>query len=253
MFTNNGIIPTFIINLPHSTDRKEYMKGILSKCNNLSTTFTDGIEGIKLSESDICRQFDSSLAYKRYGRSLNKGEIGCTLSHYKCYKEFCESNYNYVLILEDDITILRNLSILASLSIFIDTKKPTIILLSGDYWYYNKRKIDSEYSLANICDGVGSYAYLINKAAAKLILKKNPKASCVADNWSLYKKQGVRIKAVYPYLIDANIEPFKSSIQQEYHGEKRMNQPINIAVSSYLLSLKKHVLYWIGHFVSKIR
>ena len=111
----------------------------------------------------------------------------------------------------------------------------------------------NETSIADVYDAVGTYAYVINRKGAELILEHNPRASSVADNWSLYRSQGLKLYAVYPYLIDANIENFDSSIEQTYFGEIRKNMPVSFRIKSYYLSLMKKWLLKKGHFVSKIR
>lgn len=247
------MIPTLIINLAQSVSRKAYMDNLIKEYPNLSVTYVGAVYGKSLSQSQLDNCFDMELSYKRYGKKLNSGEIGCTLSHFKCYQQLLSSPNNFTLILEDDITIIRDISNLEWVIPLIDNDIPTVILLSGDYWYYSKRTINNEYEIATVLDAVGTYSYFINKAAAKLITQKNPRPSNVADNWSLYKSQGVKIKAIYPYMIDANISAFESNIKQEYFGECRKNMSLSMVIKALVLSFSKHLLNWRNHFVSKIR
>lgn len=243
---------TWIINLPKDTERRVYMQSLCKAHGITQYEFVDAVYGKSLSLQELSDCFDLELSFKRYGRKLNVGEIGCTLSHYQCYKRLCKSDDHVALILEDDITVLGDLAILQEITQFIDTPSPTIVFLSGDYWYTKKRNLNCT-SVVNVYDAVGSYAYLINKAAAKLILTKNQRPSCTADNWSLYRRQGVRLYAVYPYVIDANIEEFASSILQSTFGEKRKNMPWSMRIPAYCLAFIKKILVKSGHFVSKIR
>lgn len=247
-------ITTYIINLEEAKDRRQYMEHLLTDVSDiLSVTFLQATDGKEMNQQEIAERFDQSLSSKRYGRMLSSGEIGCTLSHYKCYQKMVDSGTSFALILEDDITLIRNIKEILPLIPYVDCAEPTIVFLSGDYWFYKSRKIDENNQIASVYDAVGSYAYLINIAAAKKIMQKNKKPSCVADNWSLYRRQGVRLRAVLPYMIDANIEPFASSINQAYFGEKRENMPWYFRLSSYWLSFWKKVLLKRGMFVSKIR
>lgn len=176
-------ITTFIINLEEAKDRKEYMKNILVTMSDMfAYSFVSAVDGRRMTEQEIGGRFDTALAYKRYGRPLSGGEIGCTLSHYQCYEKIAKLPQNYALVLEDDITILRDMKEIANLIPYIDRDEPAIIFLSGDYWYYRTRKISEHLQLASVYDAVGSYAYLINSAAAKRILEKNELPACVADN-----------------------------------------------------------------------
>ena len=163
------------------------------------------------------------------------------------------SSDSYALILEDDITILRDLSILESIKKHINAITPIILFLSGDYWFYCKKQITDTCSLATVYDAVGSYAYLINRAAAKLLLEKNATPSCLADSWYLTRRQGVKLKAVYPYVVDANIESFSSTIEQKYFGECRRKMPLKMRLNAYWNALVKKLILRFGGFVSKIR
>lgn len=244
---------TFIVNLAKDKERKEYIKKLISKYSFLKTQFIEAVYGKTFSEKELNDSFDLGLAYKRYGRCLNPGEIGCTLSHFKCYRTLLAGNDPYVLLLEDDITILRDFSVIEKIAASLPEDEPWVLFLSGDYWYTTKRRFDENVDLAKVYDAVGTYSYIINRKGAELMLSKNPRASSVADNWSLYRRQGLRLYAVYPYMIDANIESFESSIEQNYFGEVRKNMPWGMRLQAYKLSAIKKFLVKTGHFVSKIR
>lgn len=246
-------VPSYVINLKKAKDRKDYMTKILSCYDFILPEYVEAVDGNLLSDDELFKKFDDVLSYKRYGRDLNRGEIGCTFSHFKCYQHLLESGEEYALILEDDITILRSLEILPKLISILITDEPIVLLLSGDYWYYKSTKINETYKIVSVYDAVGSYAYLINKPAAKLLLTENIKISNVADNWSLYKRQGLRVKAIYPYLIDANIESFDSTINQLYFGECRENMPLDTKLQAFYMAFMKKIIFAFGGFVSKIR
>ena len=243
----------YIINLPKDTKRHEHINQLLASYQWMEKEFVEAVYGKELSENEVCERFDIDLAYKRYGRELNRGEIGCTLSHKSCYEKLVKSNESWAIVFEDDITILHDISPIASIVEQMNDAIPTILFLSGDYWFLSThRRLDS-YKIVSVYDAVGTYAYVVNKKAAELILAKNPKPSFVSDNWLLFRRQGVKLFAINPYLIDANIENFKSSIEQDYFGEKRKNMPLLMALNSYWSSLVKRTLVKTGHFVSKIR
>lgn len=244
---------TYIVNLEKDTIRREYVTELLRPYEWMDCTFVKAVYGKSLTPEELEDIFDLTMAYKRYGRTLNSGEIGCTASHDLIYRQLCESHDEWALVLEDDITILRELPNLDKIAETLSVDVPSVVFLSGDYWYTSLKSLDETLKLACVYDAVGTYAYLINRAAAELITKKNKRPSYVADNWSLFRRQGVRLFALYPYLIDANIEDLGSSIEQTYFGEVRKNMPLLFRIKSYTLSLKKKWLLRKGYFVSKIR
>ena len=232
-------IKALIINLLSDSQRREYMKTLFSASKQIEIKIIEAVDGRAMNGEEINSVFDVYNANKRYGRFLSSGEIGCTLSHFKCYQNLIESSDNYMLILEDDVTPLYPIDNVSVFTQYIDNDEPVIILLSGDYWYTTKKYVTKDFSIAEVYDAVGSYAYLINKSAAKIIISKNIKPDCTADNWSLYKRQGIKIKAIMPYLIDANIESFESTIKQTYFGEIRKNMSFINRLNSIKTSVIK--------------
>lgn len=244
---------TYIVNLEKDVARRTYMSDLLMPYKWIDSSFIKAIYGKVLDSNEINSIFDIRTAYKRYGRYLNPGEIGCTASHDLIYQQLCNSSDEWSLILEDDITILKKLPNLDEIAKILPADKPAVVFLSADYWYTSLKPLNEHLKLAHVFDAVGTYAYMINRAAAKLIKQSNSKPSYVADNWSLFRSQGVRLYAFYPYLIDANIEDFNSSIEQSYFGEIRKNMPLSYKLKSYKISIIKKWLLSKGHFVSKIR
>ena len=128
---------TYIVNLESSPERKEYMENLLKDIPALEYEFIKAVDGRKLTDSERNALFDSSRAFKRYGRECRPGEIGCTLSHQQCYKKIAESAEDYALILEDDIVInCTDNAIWEKMQAFLcKENKPMVLLLSGNYWY----------------------------------------------------------------------------------------------------------------------
>lgn len=241
-------VPTYVINLKDSYNRRNYMEKLLSKYPFIKYDFIEAIDGRIMSESSLNNFFDYNACLKRNGRIINSGEVGCVLSHRKCYENIIQTNKEFALILEDDISVVGdiNSALTSDIIEIMNSNKPRIIFLSGDYWYWKKNPIVSVFY------AVGSYAYLINRAAADIIMNIK-KPYNVADDWDLYKKKGIKFYAVHPYVIDANIQDFQSDIQQEYWGIQRKNMSFSNVMRSYIMGIVKRCLLYIGHFESKIR
>lgn len=241
-------VVTYIVNLVTSTARKKYMQGLLGAYSFLEQEFIEAVDGRILSAQEREQVFDDKTCYKRYGRYINGGEVGCTLSHFKCYNKLTQSDEKFVLILEDDITIMRDLNTLDwdKVTEFMSVNEPRIMFLSGDYWYWDKRLFTRVFS------AVGSYAYFINRAAVHRILEiKRP--SNVADDWDVYKQLGVKLYAVYPYMVDANIEDMPSEIQQDYWGNHKDKMSLKHILRTLYVGFIKRYLVRKGYFESKKR
>ena len=101
----------------------------------LSAEFVEAVDARGMTEREKNVFFDTELFCKRYVKEVRPGEIGCTLSHQKCYRKLVESRDKYALILEDDIVIRHNIDTLVpEIEKLLNTDEPRVILLSGWYW-----------------------------------------------------------------------------------------------------------------------
>ena len=105
------IIDTYIVNLKKHLDRKHHLEKNIETTNvtnYLNIKFIDGVDGNNISAETtlfkICPVwFDPILK-----TSIRLGEIGCALSHYKCWLEFYNSGKDHAIFLEDDIYFIND-------------------------------------------------------------------------------------------------------------------------------------------------
>lgn len=91
-------IQTYVINLITDKFRRNHIKHILNKLNiNYTLVIVE-----KITDS-ILNDINNKCKLK-----LNKGVIGCCLSHLWCIKHAISSKYKHFLILEDDIIFHKN-------------------------------------------------------------------------------------------------------------------------------------------------
>ena len=243
-------LKTYVINLEKSTVRRKHMVDQLAPYPFLDVEFLKAIDGRLLTEEERHTRFDYVRSKKLYGRTLNAGEVGCALSHRKVYQTLLNGDQEYALVLEDDISIKRDLNTLdlSKVDKILRTKRPRVLMLSGDYCFYRKRPYIRIYS------AVGAYAYLINRAAARLILNKiHP--CCVADEWLYYKRKGLQLYAVYPYMIDANIhmDILSSDVKQDTWGIDRSQMAIKEIILGGFTGIIKKLFKRYDHFEYKVR
>lgn len=190
----------YIINLAEAADRKAYMQRQLEKLPFLRPEFIAAVDGRRMSGDERERLFDAEGFRKYYLREVRPGEIGCTLSHQKCYRKLAESADTCVLILEDDMVILEDIErTVRKLEGLMDTEEPRIVLLSGWYWYLKTYRFMDHLKLAGVYDAFLTHAYVINRSAARLLLEERP--FITADDWRYIRKKGIRLQAVLPHLV----------------------------------------------------
>ena len=244
-------LKTYVINLEKSSVRRQYMQDLLAVYDFLDVEFIKAIDGRVLSEEERSLRFDLAKSKKLYGKLLNAGEVGCVLSHRKVYEELLSiSDYDYALVFEDDISIIRDLHSLdlPGIDKVMKSDKPRVLMLSGDYCYFRKRSIVRLYS------AVGAYAYMINKAAAKTILSITPPCY-VADDWIFLKRKRLKLYAVLPYMVDANtnMELLGSEVKQDSWGINRSGMSLKENIIRVFTGFTERMFRLFNHFEYKVR
>ncbi len=104
----------FVINLKRRQERKKNMQAILPENFNVIFTsdFHGPFDGKTMRPSDIknYRLYDWKIESnnKWWNRDLKKGEIGCAISRYFCWKLALQKDYLISIFLEDDVTLANN-------------------------------------------------------------------------------------------------------------------------------------------------
>jgi len=103
---NLSNIPIYVINLNRSVDRKKFMEN-QSKILNIKINFIEGIDGdnIQNLKNGSFMLDNKNINYSNNISTLNKYELGCFLSHIKTLLNAYFNNLEYILILEDDVTM----------------------------------------------------------------------------------------------------------------------------------------------------
>ncbi|MBB1268429.1 glycosyltransferase family 25 protein [Shewanella sp. SR44-3] len=91
----------FVINLDSSVDRIENMQ---AQCAKLGIEFerVSAVRGKNLSKDEKAAVYNRDVNLAKYDKELNDGEIGCYMSHARCWEQIVAQDLDYALILEDD-------------------------------------------------------------------------------------------------------------------------------------------------------
>ncbi len=114
MFKN---IPTFVVNLKRSTERRKYIENHL-KSKNIQYELIEAVDGKTLTQEQIkavtgkkgfieLQQLNQEFCSNNNKEliTMTKSTIGCALSHIKIFKRIVNEAIPYALILEDDAMI----------------------------------------------------------------------------------------------------------------------------------------------------
>jgi glycosyl transferase, family 25 len=100
---NKNRIGCYIINLDNCQDRLAYTQKSVAPMG-LNTERVPAINGKNLTLEEIEKKVDLYTYKKTMGHIPKFGTIGASLSHIKAWQTFLESNYEYALIFEDDVS-----------------------------------------------------------------------------------------------------------------------------------------------------
>lgn len=224
-----------LINLERSKDR---LQKISNRLKELSIYFdrVEAFDGSVLTNLEY-----ESLTYPynhpcrvRFTRELTKGEVGCFLSHKKCWQLLVESNEKYAAILEDDLYISDEAKQFLS-NIDWLPKEIGLIRLSSFYRVNNRLFIKERKNLNHIENfsiaktlryAIGTQCYIISKDFAKVALSMTEKFECPVDEFlfnRLFEYANVcEAWQLLPSVICQN-ESEDSSIGDRKHSTKKAN------------------------------
>ncbi len=96
----------FVINLDSSIDRWNAIEKRLNSLN-ISAKRISAVDGRKKTDDEIASiLYPMNYEYRYlFPRLLSKAEVGCFLSHRKCWQELVDSDEDWALIMEDDLII----------------------------------------------------------------------------------------------------------------------------------------------------
>lgn len=248
-----GIMKVYIINLKKSENRRSYIERLLRPyASFLDFHFIEAVNGRDFSEMQLSEMWNQKETYETYGRYMKNGEIGCALSHRKCYEEILKQKDDMALILEDDISF-QNVdveNIILSVEKFLQREEPAVLLLSGDYWYTKKKQVlCNNFNVVSVHEAMGAISYIVNRSAAYRMMSL--KRRYLADDWFNIKKTGIKLYALYPHFVDT--ADLGTEISGDgYIGTIRKNLSYPIMLHSYYRAVVRQILGRMGHFEKRV-
>jgi glycosyl transferase family 25 len=109
-------IPIYVINLDRAPERLAHAEKELAG-QGLSLHRVPAVDGAALGEAEVARVYDANASRAAYHVPMQRGEIGCFLSHRRAWEVYLrESAAPFAVILEDDAAFRGPLSpVLAAL------------------------------------------------------------------------------------------------------------------------------------------
>jgi GR25 family glycosyltransferase involved in LPS biosynthesis len=122
-----------VISLARASERREKIKSQLSE-RNIEGIIMDAVDGNELSEIEK-NKFLRNPGGWRDGEKFKPGEIGCIKSTINAIRFAKESNWDYVIMLDDDVILSHDFEKGINFAFRIASKEWEHILLGGPYLY----------------------------------------------------------------------------------------------------------------------
>jgi len=233
MAKNFSNIHIYVMNPPKFLDRRASLEKILSELN-FNYSFISINDEIELSPEGINKNHNKQKTLNSFGRDFSRGELASTLNHLHAYEVFSKSENDFAVIIEDDqyfekeeFTSIFN----ALIQSHLQNDSPSVILLTPviSYMERTSKNLTTKFKLAKVFEAWGQ-AYIINRTAAKKIIKVNQGSWIIADDWVRYKRYaGIDLYGVIPAPIRTNVI-FSSNLLSERRLSKRTNKTIKFAL-----------------------
>ena len=173
----------YLVNMDRSTDRLEIMQRRLSALG-LKFERVAAVDGSKLTEAENGCVISPNWRYPYF---LTPGEVGCFLSHRKCWQKLIDSGDSWALVLEDDSVFHPKAKEYFQSTSWI----PEGVQLVQFSFAKDSTFSDKSVLLANgnrlvrvkHSSPCGTYAYMISRDAAKKALELSNKIEGPIDNF----------------------------------------------------------------------
>ncbi len=187
------------------------MQGVL-KSRGLTAQFIEAVDGYALSDAERA-SYDRDKALNVYGAEMNAAEIGCHLSHLKCYQAMLDQGHDTALVLEDDIECDADFadlldSILAAprrdwLVLRLQSTKGEIINGDRPATRGDRVQMFRGRTLSRVRAGVlGGCAYLIRREGARRMLRYASRPFMPIDQtMDRYWENGIEPYVLRPFPV----------------------------------------------------
>lgn len=149
--------------------------------------------------SKECSRFGFLLAN---ARRIKVNELGCAMSHRECWRRLLASAEDRAAVFEDDVQIDGvRYAIAMKLIEKEDDGHPAVWLLN-----HRNKVVDpgvaTSVQLLGTVDEIhtcwGAEGYVLNRAAAEILVRLQTPVVHVADDWSVYARRGIDVRIVFP-------------------------------------------------------
>lgn len=216
--------PVFVVNLAGDRARWARISANLGESGLSWFQRFEAVDGRLLAEDVKSESVDRDFFTRWYGRPPSAGEVGCTLSHLGVYQRLLNMQAAFALVLEDDALVLPETAALLGdpqLRAWLAADAPRVLLLSVADRYLKRGaiRLGARHELVRVRNAWLAHAYLVNRAAARLLLARQKPIRFLVDDWlDLDMVWGLEVSAVQPPCALLHETAAASSLDPERQG-----------------------------------
>lgn len=257
---NNSIkhgIKSYVINLDRSKSRYEYVKPAVTALG-FPVERVSGIDGNLLSLEEMNLKVDWFAWKQIEGAPPLLGAVGCALSHIKAWKTFLESDAEYGIFFEDDVSF-NSLELRQTIDQILQNNKLwDVVTLYTEGTPLTLKKLNKDQKLVVYPRQViFAVAYIMNRHAARQLLSKSMPLKMPIDwfftrGWEL----NLRFTGIEPIIVkhsfDDSVIGTSKGISKDRNPKmyfKRMRHAVIMMQSNvmrFLYNFKIYILYKLG-------
>ena len=154
-----------IVNLQDCEERRDAIKKQMEALRSIDYEFIDAVDGRKMNTQELNQLFNLKRFKSLYFREARPGEVGCTMSHQRCFQAIIDQNLPYALLLEDDAVlddVNRIIHSIHTVQNWLDKQElPTVILFSSWFWHCEDVINIDDIRIVKVFDAFFTYAYVL--------------------------------------------------------------------------------------------
>lgn len=213
---------TFVISLERAQQRREHITRHLGRLQ-MEFEFFDAVDGRALGEEQVRAVYDEEAARKTFWGPLNRGEIGCALSHIGVWRIIVEQQLSHALVLEDDAVLdAATPDILEALPGLMQPDDVVVLVKTNrNTFFFRQAPLPAGRRLVYVNQPLyTATGYVLGPGAASRLIDRALPLRAPIDFW--YHDVGFRgttpIRAVVPELVSQLTDPL---IPSQIGGRER--------------------------------